>query len=181
MCNICVKTYGKDLGFLRSIDRSIREREAKYHADVDAKQQEQLAGGNLWEAVAALIDLHGDGDAVNKPASAGSTGSRHSLSPKGRADAAHHQLPVSNNKSKQESAKSQRQRDLPKPAKKSTDLSRMREVILIFNPRSHRFFLSLEFFTFDSTRAKATQFLGRSLRAHSCPKQLLSFRLLFTL
>jgi hypothetical protein len=81
----------------------------KYHADVEAKQK--LVEGNLWEAVASLIDLTGEVD--------GKTANGSGKSPKSVVELL---TPRTH-----ESAK--RSRDYsPKPTKKTADLSRMREV-----------------------------------------------------
>lgn len=83
----------------------VRERETKYHAEVEAKQK--LVEGNLWEAVGSLIDLNGEVD--------GKTATGSGKSPK----------------SIMELSTPKRSRDYsPKPTntKKSADLSRMREV-----------------------------------------------------
>ena len=74
------------------------------------ESQKKLVEGNLWEAVAALIDLNGE---INGKAADGSEkSSKTSI------------VELSTPKK----LESKKPRDLPKPVKK-TDLSRMREVM----------------------------------------------------
>lgn len=111
-----------------------REREAKYHGEVEAKQQEQLGGGNLWQAVAALIDLNGEGGDSQQVKTV-------SGSPKSMAE----QLATPK---KQSDSKSRQSREyLPKPAKRTTDLSRMREVCIYTHTINLSLFLSTKDFT----------------------------------
>ncbi|KAG0591283.1 hypothetical protein KC19_1G163500 [Ceratodon purpureus] len=87
-----------------------REKEMKYHADVEAKQK--LVEGNLWEAVASLIGLNGEVD--------GKTANSSGKSPKSIVEL-----------STPRTHESKRPRDTsPKPTKKTADLSRMREILL---------------------------------------------------
>ena len=91
----------------------IREREAKYHADVEAKQK--LVEGNLWEAVASLIDL-------NSYEVDGKTANGSGKSPKSSVE-----------RSTLCTSETKRSKDRsPRPTKKSANLSRMREVCYMY-------------------------------------------------
>jgi hypothetical protein len=86
-----------------------RESETKYHADMESQQK--LVEGNLWEAVAALIDLNGE---IYRRAA-----NRSEKSPK----------PSIVELSTPKKLEPKKPRDLPQPVKKTTDLSRRREVL----------------------------------------------------
>lgn len=75
-----------------------RERETKYHADVESKQKH--VEGNLWKAVAALINLDGEMDRK-----------------------------VANRSEKSPESPKKLKEYSPKAVRKTTDLSRMREVL----------------------------------------------------